>query len=106
VVSSIGANAGSSNFYLRTKGEMERDLQQIPFTALFILQPSFLLGERKEFRSGEKIGIAVMKVLNPLMVGGMKKYRGVQVSAVAGCMIKQICSEKAGVMIIQSVLAD
>ena len=102
VVSSIGANAESSNFYLRTKGEMERDLKKIPFTALFILQPSFLLGERREFRSGEKIGIAVMKALNPLMVGGLKKYRGVQVSVVAGCMIKQICSEKVGVTIIQS----
>ncbi|MEI7726563.1 MAG: oxidoreductase [Bacteroidota bacterium] len=102
VVSSIGANAESSNFYLRTKGEMERDLKKIPFTALSILQPSFLLGERREFRSGEKIGIAVMKALNPLMVGGLKKYRGVQVSVVAGCMIKQICSEKVGVTIIQS----
>lgn len=102
VVSSIGANAGSSNFYLRTKGEMERDLQKIPFKALFILQPSFLLGERREFRSGEKMAIAVMKALNPLMVGGLKKYRGVRVSDVAGCMIKQICSEKAGVTIIRS----
>jgi uncharacterized protein YbjT (DUF2867 family) len=102
VVSSIGANAGSSNFYLRTKGEMERDLQKIPFNGLFILQPSFLLGDRKEVRSGEKIGIAVMRVLKPLMIGRLKKYRGVQASAVASCMRRQILSEERGITIIQS----
>jgi uncharacterized protein YbjT (DUF2867 family) len=99
VVSSIGANAGSSNFYLRTKGEMERDLQKIPFAGLHILQPSFLLGERKEFRSGEKIAITIMKVLNPMMVGGLKKYRGVQASAVAHRLIQEVLSETVGVTI-------
>jgi uncharacterized protein YbjT (DUF2867 family) len=102
VVSSIGANAGSSNFYLRTKGEMERDLQKIPFQGINILQPSFLLGDRKEFRAGEKTAVTVMKALSPLLVGGLKKYRGVQASAVAQCMIRQILSEEDGVKIIRS----
>jgi hypothetical protein len=91
VVSSIGANAGSSNFYLRTKGEMERDLQKIPFQ-----------GINKEFRAGEKTAVTVMKALSPLLVGGLKKYRGVQASAVAQCMIRQILSEEDGVKIIRS----
>jgi uncharacterized protein YbjT (DUF2867 family) len=102
VVSSIGADAGSSNFYLRTKGEMERDLQTIPFDSLYILRPSFLLGERKEFRAGEKTAIAVMKVLNPLMVGGLRKYRGVNAINVAITMIRQINSGNDGVKIIRS----
>ena len=102
VVSSIGANAGSSNFYLRTKGEMERDIIKIPFQAIFIMQPSFLLGERKEFRAGEKTAISVMKVLNSFMVGPLKKYRGVRVKAVANVMINQVKSGKQGVTFIRS----
>jgi uncharacterized protein YbjT (DUF2867 family) len=102
VVSSIGANAASSNFYLRTKGEMERDLKLIHFKSLQILQPSFLLGERKEFRSGEKLGIILSNLLNPLMVGGLKKYRGVHASAVAKSMITRILTGEDGSKIIRS----
>jgi uncharacterized protein YbjT (DUF2867 family) len=100
VVSSIGANADSANFYLRTKGEMECDLKKIPFKAIFILQPSMLLGGRKEFRAGEKAAIALMHVMNPLMIGGLKRYRGVQASDVARCMISHIISAENGVKII------
>jgi uncharacterized protein YbjT (DUF2867 family) len=95
VVSSIGAKATSSNFYLRTKGEMERDLQNIPFKGIYILQPSFLLGKRKEFRAGEKIAISVMKALNPLMIGGLTKYRGVEAARVAACMIRVVKADKS-----------
>ncbi|MCX6307071.1 MAG: oxidoreductase [Bacteroidetes bacterium] len=102
VVSSIGANAKSSNFYLRTKGETEQDLGKLPFKGLFILQPSFLLGDRKESRPGEKAGIVIMNVLGPLMIGGLRKYRGVQADAVARCMIVHALSEEKGERIIQS----
>ena len=104
VVSSIGAKATSSNFYLRTKGEMERDLQKILFKGTYILQPSFLLGERKEFRAGEKTAITMMKVLNPLMVGGLKKYRGVNAGSVAQSMINAVKSAENGVKIISNLL--
>ncbi len=102
VVSSIGASSSSGNFYLRTKGKMEVDLQQIPFEGLYILQPSFLLGDRKEFRSGEKFGIVLMKLLSPLMVGSLRKYRGVLASVVASSMIRVINSDEKNVQIIRS----
>ncbi len=102
VVSSIGANADSSNFYLRTKGEMEHDLQKIPFKTLCIFQPSLLIGDRKEFRAGEKGATFIMKALNPLMIGGLKKYRGVLAATVAQCMIRQLISDDTGVKIIRS----
>ncbi len=102
VVSSIGADAKSSNFYLRTKGEMERDIEKISFQGIYIVRPSFLLGERKEFRTGEKTAIAAMKVLNPLLIGGLKKYRGVGASAVAQCMIRVVRSSAGGVKFIRS----
>jgi uncharacterized protein YbjT (DUF2867 family) len=102
VVSSLGANAGSANFYLRTKGEMEQDLRNIDFKALFILQPSILMGDRKEVRTAEKAAISLMKMLNPLMVGGLSKYKGVQADTVAACMVRNVNSEKGSVSIITS----
>jgi uncharacterized protein YbjT (DUF2867 family) len=102
VVSSVGANAASSNFYLRTKGEMERDLQMIPFQSLYILQPSLLLGERREFRAGERTAAAIIKVLNPLLVGRLKIYRGVTASAVAKKMVTLANGKKDGVKFVRS----
>src|SRR5262249_24000463 len=55
VVSSVGADAGSKNFYLRTKGELERELSRLSFRAIHILRPSLLIGKRQEFRLGESI---------------------------------------------------
>jgi uncharacterized protein YbjT (DUF2867 family) len=102
VVSSIGASANSANFYLRTKGEMELDVRKIPFKSICILQPSFLLGDRKEHRAGEKIGIGIMKAINPLMIGSLKKYRGVQAAVVARCMIRVLNSGQTGINLVRS----
>lgn len=88
LVSSVGANPKASNFYLRVKGETERDLEAIGFESLIILRPSMLMGERKEFRFGELIGKGVMTVFNPLMVGSLAKYRGIQGKTVANAMLK------------------
>src|SRR4051812_41878874 len=71
LISSIGANANSGNFYLRTKGQLEEKLKKIGFNNLIVLRPSFILGKRKEFRLGEKIGIVVAKALKPLMLGSL-----------------------------------
>ena len=62
VASSVGADPGSANFYLRTKGEMERALGEIGFERLDILRPGLLRGERgSERRLGERIGIALSR---------------------------------------------
>lgn len=88
LVSSVGADARSSTFYLKVKGETERDLEVIGFDSLIILRPSMLMGERKEFRFGELIGKGLMTVFNPLMVGPMAKYRGIQGKTVAKAMLR------------------
>lgn len=88
LVSSVGATPKTSNFYLRVKGETERDLEAIGFESLIILRPSMLMGERKEFRFGELIGKGIMSVVNPLMVGALAKYRGIHGKTVAKAMIR------------------
>jgi len=88
VVSSIGADAASSNFYLKTKGEMEEALKELSFEQLIIVRPSILLGKRNEFRFGERIGIFLARILSPFMLGPLKKYRAVHAKTVARAMIK------------------
>lgn len=87
VISSVGADANSGNFYLKTKGEMERDLQLLPFQHIKILRPSILTGQRKEFRLGEKVGIGFATLLAPLMMGSLSKYRPIKAETVARAMI-------------------
>ena len=103
LVSSIGANAKSGNFYLQTKGDLEEKLKQLHYTSLIILRPSFILGNRKEFRLGEKVGIVLFNILKPLMIGGLKRYRGVQASAIASRMINKAKIQTSQLEIIDSL---
>ena len=86
-VSSIGANTNASGLYLRNKGRAEEELKKLNFSKLSIMRPSILLGNRKENRVGEKIGIFLMKTLSPLFLGKMKKYKPIKVENVAKTML-------------------
>ena len=57
------------------------------------MRPSFLLGDRKEKRIGEKIGIFVFKLLSPLLLGPLKKMKPIHSATVAKAMIKISKSE-------------
>ncbi len=95
VVSSIGVKTGSSNFYLQTKKEMEEAVQAFPFRSVHIFRPSFLAGERKEFRMREKAGILLARLFSVVLIGGLKKYRPIHVSAVALAMKRVALSDTA-----------
>jgi uncharacterized protein YbjT (DUF2867 family) len=102
-VSSIGADSSSSNFYLRTKGELENTMRELRFDKSIIARPSIILGDRKEFRLGEKIGIVVSSILSPLMVGPLKKYKGVHASKIAAALLTEALNkETKGFQIIES----
>jgi len=105
VISAMGADSNSKVFYNRTKGEMEEDLQDLKYPCLRIIRPSLLLGPRKEFRLGEKIGILFTPVLKPFLRGYLKKYRPVQAESVAKFMVK-VAHEKpiSGVHVYESNL--
>ena len=87
-ISSGFANSKSSGDYLRFKGLVEEELISLKFNVLGILRPSFLLGNRKEKRIGEKIGIFIFKILSPLMIGPLKRMKPIYVKSVANAMIK------------------
>ena len=92
-ISSGYANSKSSGDYLRFKGLVEEELISLKFNNLGILRPSFLLGNRKEKRVGEKIGIIIFQILSPLMVGPLKRMKPIHVKTVAGAMIRIAQSE-------------
>jgi uncharacterized protein YbjT (DUF2867 family) len=87
VVSSIGANPKSSVFYSKTKGEMEQEVLQQNIPNTYILQPSIIGGNRKETRIAEKIGLTVFKLIQPLFIGNLKKYKITEAEHIAQTMI-------------------
>jgi uncharacterized protein YbjT (DUF2867 family) len=87
-VSSGYANSKSSGDYLKYKGLVEEEILNLGFSKTGILRPSFILGNRKEFRLGEKIGIIIFKLLNPLFVGPLRKMRSIHSETIAIAMIK------------------
>ena len=86
-VSAIYANPNSSGDYVRFKGLVEEELKRLNFPKLALMRPSFLMGDRKEKRVGEKIGIFVFKLLSPLLLGPLKKMRPIHSETVAKAMI-------------------
>lgn len=101
VVSAMGANAKSSVFYNKTKGEMEQAVLSEKIKHTYILRPSIIGGNRNENRPMEKIGIAIFKLLQPLMVGKLKKYRIIEAENISKAMI-YLANEKPGLQIIES----
>ena len=96
VISALGADAKSSVFYNRIKGEMEEALSEFSFGELHIFQPSFLAGHRAESRPAERIGIAAFKLLSPLLIGPVKKYRTIEATQVARAMIAAAFADDVG----------
>ena len=87
-ISSIYANPKNSGDYVKFKGLVEEELKKLNFSNLGILRPSFLMGDRKENRVGEKIGILTFRLLSPLLLGPLKKMRPINSEKVAKAMIK------------------
>ena len=87
-VSALYANPKSSGDYIRFKGLVEEELKRLNFPKLGIMRPSFLIGDRKEKRVSEKIGIFVFKLLTPLLLGPLKKIKPIHSEIVAKAMIR------------------
>lgn len=99
LVSSISADAHSSTFYLRVKGELEDALRPLPFRSLHIFRPSLILGDHLGRLTGERVGVAVAKALDFAFVGKLKKFSAVDADDVAAAMINVARRAEAGVHI-------
>ncbi|MFN4085518.1 MAG: oxidoreductase [Spirosomataceae bacterium] len=99
IVTSMGASLDSWFFYNQVKGEVERDLAQIPFQHLGIFRPSMLLGDRTENRFGESIGQRVMEVADFLLP---QKYKAIEAEKVAKALLQYALNPPMGVTIYES----
>ena len=102
LISSLNANENSGNFYLKTKGKIQSFLKNADFESVSIVQPSLLLGDRKEFRFGERAGAVLMKVFSFLLIGSLKKYKPIHGDTVAKALFTLAQQEKKGFAIYES----
>lgn len=86
VVSSIGADAQSSNFYLRTKGEMENAVTSYKISKTAFLRPSLINGPRKEFRWKELLSKVFLTLFSFMLVGKFKRYKSIDHDVIAMAM--------------------
>ena len=102
LVSSIGANEKSSVFYPALKGEIERLISELSFESTFIYRPSILIGKRETARPLEWLSQRISYVLNPLLLGSLKKYRSISGEQVAKKIINELKKNKVGMHYFES----
>ena len=96
-VSSVGADPGSRNFYLRTKGEMESALEALGFDRLDIVRPGLLRGERGgDRRAGERLGILLSPLANLVLRGRLDRYAAIDAGIVAAAIAKLVAADAPG----------
>jgi uncharacterized protein YbjT (DUF2867 family) len=99
LVSSMGADPGSSIFYNRVKGELEQAVQKLPYRSVSIFRPSLILGQRHERRFAEqasKIIAAIFSFAIP------ERYKPVQAADIANAILKVAGEDRTGIRIIES----
>ncbi|MEH7114818.1 oxidoreductase [Neobacillus niacini] len=99
IVSAMGADVNSRFFYNRVKGEVEDSLKKMDLPSLHIFRPSLLLGNRDEFRLGEKIAEKASSFLNFIMIGPLLPYKGIHAQKVAEAMANIAQANKRGAAI-------
>lgn len=101
LVSSVGADAASTNFYLRVKGETEQAVSHTGFRGVSILRPGLLIGPRAESRPAEAVARAVVPLANPLLVGPLRRYRSIAAEAVGAAMVGAGLAARPGVHVLE-----
>jgi uncharacterized protein YbjT (DUF2867 family) len=102
LVSAVGADPRSKNFYLRCKGEAEGVVRTLPFRGVQIFRPSFLIGHRRERRAGEAIATAAARVLSVAMIGPASRYRPIRADDVAKAMAAVALESPPGIHVYES----
>ena len=102
IVTALGANSESSIFYNQVKGDIENKIKKMSIPNIQIFQPSLIMGPRKESRFGELIGKGIMTLLNPIMIGPAKKYRGIHAQTIAKGMVYHLAKSDLGFSVFES----
>ncbi|GAB3923437.1 NAD-dependent epimerase/dehydratase family protein [Mucilaginibacter myungsuensis] len=96
LISAVGADATSSNFYLKLKGDTEEDIKKVGISSLHIYRPSMLRGRKENQRFGEGVINGIMTVADHLLIGSFSKYRSISAAQVARRMFIQSTDNQLG----------
>ena len=96
VISSVGAEPFSKNFYLRVKGEVEQKLGKVGLPRLDLVRPGLLRGPREELRRAEKLGMMVSPLADLFLHGTYRKYRSIRADLVARAIVGLTREKMAG----------
>jgi uncharacterized protein YbjT (DUF2867 family) len=99
LVSSMGADSGSSIFYNRIKGELEQAVQKLSYRSVSIFRPSLILGQRHERRLAEKVSKIIAEIFSFAIP---ERYKPVQAVDIARAILKIAGQDLAGIRIIES----
>ena len=89
IVSAVGANKSSNNYYLSIKGKLEEELLRMGFSKLIFARPGHLLGKREKQKDfGTHLIELFGKISDPFLIGKLKKFRNIQAKMVAELLIK------------------
>ena len=105
-ISSGGANAKSKNLYLQNKGKAENEIVKLSFDFTAVIQPSLLLGNRSEFRIGERIAQFMFKKLSFIFIRKLRAFKAIHAFTVARAIIKIINRHEKGVYFTSDKLED
>jgi uncharacterized protein YbjT (DUF2867 family) len=102
IVTASGANSASLFYYNRVKGDIEKAIMKLNIPNINIFRPSLLLGNRSEKRMGEQVGAVIAKLMNPVMLGRLRRYRAIKGADVAKAMYRVSQLDKTGAQIYES----
>ena len=97
LLSSIGVNSSSWNYYMRTKGELNEELVKLNFERLSIFQPSMILTPQNRYGLSQGIALKIWPKLDYILHGRYKKYRGIKVDMLGKSIANNVFLEKTGV---------
>jgi uncharacterized protein YbjT (DUF2867 family) len=96
LLASVAASARSTNFYLRTKGELEDGLRALKFERLSLFHPSVILTPTNRYGMSQAIVLAITPRLTPLLIGSARKYRGIEVERLGCAIARNLLADKSG----------
>lgn len=98
LLSSVGVDPKSSSFFLRTKGELEEGLRSLNFDRLSLFHPSMILTPENRYGISQAVTLAVWPLLKPILLGPLKKFRGVKVARLGASIARNTVRAKTGVV--------
>ena len=96
LLSSVGINHQSSNFFLRSKGELVEELKALHFDRLSIFQPSMIITPQNRYGINQALTLALWPIIDKIFFAGLKKFKGIKVELLGKAIAMNITNDHHG----------